>query len=511
MSDRNEISKKKVRLLQLVMVLFALWSNPLRATELQQFLLSPLVDPFATKPKLLEQGPALQDDIASPPCATPNQMSEVRMSLSEAVDFALCNNAKIRATWAGIKERSAALGSSEAAFFPTVSLTVGRQRTDSGYPDTSIPANPVRGNTVNGSLNWRLFDFGAREEDRQKANNLLLAAIDNHNATVQQIMADTVQAYFDTQSAQAVLNGMTEDASIAKATMKSVERREAAGASSDNDALQADTAVARANLNVSRAAGDYSKALAILAYVIGLPPDCKIETSRDDDLNVRQAPNELYPLSDELDQWLQAAGRTHPEILAADAQWQAARNAVKAARATGLPTVDFSANYYRNGYPNQGLSINNSRVGNIGVFVSIPIFSGFAQTYQVRQSEAVAEQRRADLDDTRRRVLMDVVKGYSDARAALYNLHSSKTLLSVAKKSLASSQRRYNKGAVDIVEVLNAQKALTDAKLENIRSIADWRAARLHLMTSAGLLERAELAAPTGGHELSVPSKILSQ
>jgi outer membrane protein len=102
---------------------------------------------------------------------------------------------------------------------------------------------------------------------------------------------------------------------------------------------------------------------------------------------------------------------------------------------------------------------------------------------------------------------MEVVKAHADARAALNNLASSDALLSTAKASLESSQRRYDKGAADILEILNVQKAVADAEQERIRCVAEWRAARLRLMAEAGLLGHGELAEPTIDRVLQVPVK----
>lgn len=484
-----------------------IWSSRTFAVEPQHSLPDLWPDPYNTRPPLLEHGRALPGDTMIPACPLPETSATLPLSLSKAVDIALCNNLKIRAAWAAIKERAAGLGIASAARMPTVSLTAGRERTDTSYPGTAIPPNVARGNTVNASLNWRLFDFGAREADRQSANSLLSAAIHSHDAVVQQVMADTVQAYFDTQSAYAVVRAKQQGVTIAQAILDSARRRERSGAASHSDTLQAATALARAGLDLNRARGECEKARAILIYTMGLPVDSGIDIEPDNGSVPDSRPDTPSSPAAELDEWLQVTGRSHPAILAADQQLQAAQSDVKSARAQGLPTLEFSASYYQNGYPNQGLSTNRNRIGNAGLFVSIPIFSGFSHRYQVGQAKAVAEERQANLDDTRHNVLMEVVKAHADARAALNNLTSSDALLSTAKDSLESSQRRYDKGAADILEILNVQKAVADAEQERIRCVAEWRAARLRLMAEAGLLGHGELAEPTTDRVLQVPVK----
>jgi outer membrane protein len=448
-------------------------------------------DPLATRPPVLDHGHMLPGDAVESGCSA-SSPADGPLSLTRAVDLALCNNPKIKDAWVAIKVQAAALGVAKASFLPTVSANAGRERSATGYPNSSVPSSSASGNTAYASLNWRLFDFGVRAAERESANDLLAGAIHNHDAVLQKAMEDTVQAYFDAQSARAALQAKEEGVRIASATLDSARRREGNGAMAHGDVLQAATAQARASLDRNRALGDYRKACAVLIYMMGIPADSPIELA---DIDAATDASSLMAqhTRNDLDEWMREVQRTHPAILAARSQWDAARAMAKATRASGLPTVDFSANYYKNGYPNQGISATGSHVGTVGISVSFPIFTGFSYTYKVRQAEATAEQRETELVETEHEILADLVKAYSDARSALDSLDASSLLLTTAQEALASSQRKYDKGAADIVEMLNSQKELADAKQERVRAISDWRSARLRLMAAAGQLGHAQL------------------
>jgi outer membrane protein len=500
---RNMHERPSLTIVLSIVVLFV--SGTVRAAEPLNSLSSALSDPYQTRLAIPARNHRLPGDDAPFECGLPQAPAGTRISLGGAVDLAICNNPRISAAWAAIKQRSAGLGIATAALLPTISLTAGRERTDTGYPGARAPANIAMGNTINGVLNWRLFDFGARESDREAANSLLLAAIQSHDALVQEILADTVQAYFDLQGAASVVHAKEEGVTIAQTVLDSARRRESSGVASNNDLLQAATALARANLDLNRATGDYRKAYSVLVYAMGLPVNSRIVIEPDDESSPDTQSGSSSTFEQELDNWLRMTDRSHPAILAAEAQLNAAQSGVTSARAQSLPTLDFSANYYKNGFPNQGLATNRERIGNIGLFVSIPLFSGFSHRYQVGQAQAVAEERKANLDDTRHNVLMQVVKAHADARTALSNLTSSNMLVSTADDSLESSQRRYSKGAANILEILNAQKELAEAKAERIRCLMEWRAARLRLMAEAGLLGHSDLAKPATERMLQVP------
>jgi len=469
--------------------LLCIYSAPIAARDMADVLSTPFIDPLHVRPAVLENGATLPGDAASIQCSTSNDLASP-LALSEAVDLALCNNPQIKASWAAIKVQAGAVGEARAAYLPTMSATANRLRTRTAYSNIALASTSVDGNTVYGALSWRLFDFGTREANRQSANSLLVAALATHDATLQRTLAATIQAYFDTQSSRAAWQAKEESEAIAQQTLESAKRREARGAVARGDTLQATTAFARAALDKNRALGNYRKALSILIYAMGLPPDSSIVLAeeKEDSSHDDHSRNPIDIQGEDLGAWLRDAQTSHPAILSARAQWQAAQSKVTSTRAEGLPTVDFSANYYQNGYPGQGVSTISSHINTVGVSVTFPIFDGFSRTYKVRGAQAQAEQLEAELANTEHNILMEVVKAHADALSSLQNLQASQTLLEAAQEALTSSQRKYDKGATDILEILSTQNALADARQERVRCLAEWRSARLRLMANSGLL-----------------------
>jgi len=446
-----------------------------------------IADPLLARPPKLGTGIMLPDDEMPLSCPVSKDFTS-SLALGEAVDIALCNNPQIKMAWAAIKVQSAAVGEARAAYLPTVSATVNRLRNHTTYPGSDVASTSMEGTTIYGSLSWRLFDFGGRAANRISANKLLDAALTSHDATLQKTLAAIVQTYFEAMTAQAALTAKNETVRIAEATLNAVNKREAKGVSSQNDTLQANTALAREALGQQRAQGDYRKALAVLVQLMGMPANTQvILPDVTDDLSADAAKS--------LDLWLADAEQRHPAILAARAQRDAAGDRVVVARSEGLPTVDFTANYYENGYPGQGLQSTKTQVSTVGFTLTIPVFDGFSRTYKIRGAQAQVEQREAELQDTEHQVLAEIVKAHADAVSSLGNLQSSDALLKAAQASLASSMRRYDKGAADVLELLNAQSALAEARQERVRCIDEWRSARLRLMANAGALDRASIPA----------------
>lgn len=448
-----------------------------------------MVDPWLVRPPVLDTGVILPGDDGVVPCALTYDPGAV-LTLPFAVDLALCQNASTKSAWASIKVQSAALGEARAAYLPTINGSFSRVLDHTTYPNSNFPSTTLKSNTMYGNLSWRLFDFGGRDASNRSAAALLEAALANNDAVLQKTLTLVIGAYSDAQSALVTLQIRRKNEDLAQQTVQAAQRREKRGFGSQSDTLQAMTALAKATLGRGRADGDYRKALAVLIYMTGLPAGTPL--SLPDDLQ-----DEIAHVREDLNDWLSQAQAHHPAIIAAKAQLTSAQERVKVVRSEGLPTLDMTASFYQNGRPNQGLTPSSTREALIGIAVNIPLFDGFSNTYKVRGAQAQVEQKRAEFDDVQRQTLMDVVKSHADATMALTNLEASRNLLETAQAALKSVQRKFDLGAADILEMLNSQSALLDAQQERIRCQVDWRAARLRLLASAGMLGRSGVVGGT--------------
>jgi outer membrane protein len=458
------------------------WQAPVWGIDLKYPLLD---DPLHTKPDVLKKGVILPGDKEPIKGSTSKDFSRP-LTLGEAVDIALSNNPQIKSSWANIKVRAGALGEARAAYLPTVSGLLGQTKDRISYLNSSfsyLDTNVDR-TTFLGGLSWRIFDFGGRKANLRAANNLLAAALASHNAALQDALSKVTQAYFDAMIAKAGVKATSEGEEIAQATLNSAKEREEKGVISRSDRLRATTAHSNAVLESNRAQGNYRKALAVLGQIMGVPGNAVI--TMPDDL-----PENAAEIGNDLNGWLEEAEKNHPAIIAAKAQVEAAENQVKVATSAGLPTVNFAANFYQNTRPGEAVSQVPLREITVGVGVSIPIFEGFANTYKIRGAQAQVEQKKAQLADAEMQIALDLIRAYADTASALRNLDVSAHLVQAAQEALTVSSRRYENGATDITEMLDTQSALSQARRERIRCLAEWHSARLRLLASAGQLGRS--------------------
>jgi outer membrane protein len=440
-----------------------------------------LKDPLFTRPPLLKFGPVLPDGAAID-CPANVDLTKA-LALDDVIDLALCNNPQIKQAWAEIKIQAGAAGEAKSAYLPTAYATYNPQQTQVNYPQLPNANNITNGHTAYANATWRLFDFGGRAANRASSNLLLSAALASHDAAIQKAMQSVIQSYFDVLTYGASVKAKNEAMRYAQSSWEATLRRQAKGVSDKSDSLQAQTALAKAELARSRTQGDNRKAYAALIFAMGLPTSSQITLLAHSENPHRQDLKDLHI-------WLEEAQQEHPAIKAAKAQWESAKEKIAVARGAGLPTVDFVGSFYQNGYPNQGLQTVKSNTTTVGFTLTIPIFDGFGTTYKIRGAQAQAEKAQAQLEDTEHQILTEMVKSHADAISSLANLASSQKLLEAANTALTSAVKRYDGGAADILELLSSQKSLAEAQEERIRCISEWRSARLRLLANAGVLGR---------------------
>lgn len=457
-----------------------------------------VVDPLRARPERLDEAAALPGDTETLDCPVEASLPVHALALADAVNLALCHSPQVQSAWAAIKIQAAALGQAKAAWLPTANATISTLHSRTAYPSSPTSDSSNTGRTGYVGVTWRLFDFGARAADDTSAARLLDAALANHDATLQKTLGSVVQAYFDAISARAVARSRGEATRYAEQTWEATKRREAKGAAPVSDTLQANAALAKARLAEQRARGDFQKSISVLLYACGLHPEADVKLAEEPEAEPAQAVADLA-------EWLDATMTRHPAILAAQAQVNAAEAKVNSVRAQGMPSIDFTGNYYRNGYPNQGLQPTSSATTTFGITLNIPLFEGFARTYQIRGAQAQIEQSQAQLLDTRLQLASIVVKDHAEAAAALANLDSSAEWQAAAKAAVESARKRYEKSAGDVLELLTAESASTDAQQERIRCLAEWRAARLRLFADSGMLGRSQIAQSPSAVEVALP------
>lgn len=414
------------------------------------------------------------------------------LQLQHAVERALCNHPKTRSAWAEMKVRAAAVGRGRAAFLPTLN---GNWQGTRDIVRSRVPGSPqfdsnqaTKLQSVGVSLNWVLYDFGARSAGLRNSTELLAAAQANQHAALQKTLTIVAKHFYAAQAAQAALVSARQIEETARSSVDVAAARVGKGVAAISDQLQAQTAYAEAVVSLTRAATDWQTALGMLASDMNLDPFTTMELP---DVGESVAPDEAF--TESVDTLIRAALRDSPGAKAAEANVRAARADADRIRREGAPRLSLVGQYNFNNQPTSvqlGVPALPARRQEwyVGLQLSIPLFEGFARTYQVKQANAQTELQLDLLAEVRQRLGLEVWSGYQSVNGATANLGHSATLLRLAQRAYDAALRRYESGVGGILELLNSQAALARAKQQKVQALTDWRVARLELAAALGKL-----------------------
>jgi TolC family type I secretion outer membrane protein len=438
-----------------------------------------LADPFDSD-ALRAAGPA--DSVSgslSTACRT--RGDNAPLALAEIVDVALCNNPQTRLAWANARAQAAQVGVAEGAYLPTLSLNAGRSRntTDLG---TRITYNQT---TATLSASYLLYDFGGRAATLESARQLMTALTATQDATLQSVFLAAVQAYYQWYAFEASVVAARESERASAESFKAAEARYRIGTGTPADRLQAQTAASQATLTRIQAEGNARTALGILANAMGLDAHEAPAIAPPADA----APDAAFERN--LAELIAAAKRARPDLIAAEAQVEAARAGIDAVRAEGMPSISLNAG---NSYNNTDTT-GTTRGTSIGVTLTVPLFTGFNSTYRVRSAEAQLEAKSAQRDQLARQVSLDVWRDYYALTTSIESVRASGDLVASAEASAKVATGRYKAGVGGILELLNAQSALASARQQNIQALYNWRIAKAALAQAMGQLGFDEVEA----------------
>ncbi|GHA81033.1 TolC family outer membrane protein [Cognatilysobacter bugurensis] len=204
------------------------------------------------------------------------------------------------------------------------------------------------------------------------------------------------------------------------------------------------------------------------------------------------------PVTQDVDEWVSTAVATNPSLLALQLQVRAAEEAVSAARAAHWPTLYASASYSdSNASTTQTNNIeavasdleNTGRGGQIGLVLSVPIYSGGAIQSQVREAiarrdiieEQVEQQKRALVRNTRN-AYQTLVAGISEVEARRLALFSARSAYDASQVGLEVGTRTVLDVLTNQQQLFNAQQAYAQARYRFLQN-------RLLLEQAAGTLD----------------------
>jgi cobalt-zinc-cadmium efflux system outer membrane protein len=275
------------------------------------------------------------------------------------------------------------------------------------------------------------------------------------------LLANIRQAYFEVLTLQRRVEILGDLVKLAEQSVETSRKLLEAKLIARLDLLQLETELERLRAEEDGAKRELPGAYRRLAAVVGVAglPIASVGGSLE------------LPLPDyELERVVQFVLSIHPELQSARVGVERAELLLRRAQAEPIPNVTVGAGYVRQ---NQ----NRSDDWTINVSVPVPVWNrnqGNIRSAQAQVGEAVQEVGRVENDLTDR-----VATAFRDFAAARQRaLRYRTSVLPRAEETYELSVKAFKGGQFEYLRVLEAQRALSQARLDYVRALGDsWRAA----------------------------------
>jgi outer membrane protein TolC len=414
------------------------------------------------------------------------------MTLDQLIQTALQYQPRLRSAQAVLRGAEARVGTARSAYFPTLDTQLGYNRQTANVAGglnpssgTIIPRR-VSSTSINRQdftteFNQNVFDSFRREWRLQAAREDQNAAQFDLSTTRQDVILNVQQAYYNYLLARRLVEVNAESV---RRNVQNLERARGffeVGTRPKIDVTQAQVELANAELALVRARNAVASTFAALNNAIGvpeLPPYRVMEELEIPPLIVK--PEELMTT---LEQNIRTALENRTELRAFQARIRSAEASLTLAKRNFLPSLSAAANWnYR------GQELPYAPNWTVGALVSVPVLNPplFSQVDEAAANLAGAQ---ADEEITAQNIALEVQQSFVDLVSARERIRTAEVLLTQARENLELAQGRYQVGVGPLIDVTDAQLALTQAESENIQAVVDFKLSEARLRKAMGLVE----------------------
>jgi len=321
---------------------------------------------------------------------------------------------------------------------------------------------------------------------------------------------DASQAYYDALLTDQLLQIAQVTLAQAQETLQLTELGRAKGQTPEFDVLRAQVTRDNQQSVVTQRRSDRDLALVRLKQVIGLPLADAISLSTP--LEQAAETQELAASSRQ-----QPGAGAGPRIARRDiarAQATASRRAavrqarelvnareaeLGAARAERWPSISLSSDYGLVQYPVDVFPERDDWRTNwtVGVFLTVPLFTGFRTVANIDAAEADVAEARARLQQTERAAAVDNLSAAEQVSVARATWQQNARTVAQAERAYQIAELRFQQGISSHLDLVDARIQLDQARVNRARAARDLHVARIRLE----LLPRLPLpaASPAGG------------
>ena len=414
-------------------------------------------------------------------------------SLEQAVEIALQNKEALKASALELNASKQDIRSSYSGILPSVRIS--GSTTESTFPEQAIGFNQSSGEILNNvssitsasssfSIAQNIYDGGIWWNNIRLAKNNFRITEQFDRQIKTNIIRNVHFAYFNYLKAIQLLDVSRSNLMSSQQQLTLVQQQYDLGSAKKTDLLKAEVRFGQARIDVITNDASVKSAYRNLKNAMGL-----INSDQDFTIEEVEKPLELIP---EFETGFELVQKFNPSVKAKQYQIMSAKLNTKLARGSRLPVISLSASS-SGADENLGDAISNNygdnqRI-NASLSISIPIYTGNSISSRIQKAKIGVDKQESEyltqLEDLSVQLedYLDQLNNYIEV------IPINETVLESAEEDLKLSQVRYSQGSTTILEVLNAQVSVVQARSSLVRSKYDAFIQQANLKALLGTLD----------------------
>jgi outer membrane protein TolC len=394
------------------------------------------------------------------------------LSVDDAVAIALETQPSIQARLGDYAAAAYRVDQALAPLLPQITGTWTAARAQNVASTSSGRADPSWNTSTAAriSLSQVLFDFGKSYASTEVARRLAEVALEDTELQRQLVTQTVKEAFTNINFAQRLIRVNEQALQRAELNLRSARGFFEVGTRPRSDVTRAEVDVANARVDVIRARNAERLARVALATAMGLAATTPLAI--EDNLIFQPVTMDPVRLLDE-------ALRQRPESRQAKLQADAADGRVRRAFRDFFPDITGGGFY-------GGTRTDLSEVWELNVGLSWAIFDGGNRIARYREARANLEAAQARVKATELDISREVEQAQSNVIEAQERIQAAQVAVASAQENFRLAQGRFDAGVGTILELTDAQLALTQAQNTEAQALADYRIALARLDRATG-------------------------
>jgi outer membrane protein len=394
-------------------------------------------------------------------------------SLSQAYQV----NPQLNSQRAIVRQTDEGVPQALSGYRPRVNATgsVGEQFTESKGQLGQGSRGFTQPRSIGITAQQTLFNGFQTGNRTRAAESQVMAARETLRVIEQTVLLDAATAYMNVLRDTAILEVQRSNVRVLGETLRQTRDRFNVGEVTRTDVAQAQAQLAAGQSQMLGAESNLVTSRATYRRVIGSEPGRLAPGSPVDRLSPRVLPAAI-----------EEGMAKNPAVTAAMYGVDVATLQVKVSEGALYPTVTLTATAQQQHEPQ--LSISDQFTAQATLGATIPLYQGGGEYSTIRQSKETLGQRRLDLATTRDQARATVVQAWGQHEAAKAQIQAAQEQVTASEVALNGVREEARVGQRTTLDVLNAQQALVNARVNLVTAQRDRVVASYTLLSAVGRL-----------------------